>query len=262
MIDEPVLVTKEKVQELKNKLFGKMCNNRCNGEGNYFENGIFIECTCSKEFQWQIKLIKANISEKHWDFTFRNLLKKFLDDNELALEIVKKYCENISILTDEGVGLFIQGSYGLAKSALASYILKEGIKKDIPCFSIRMSHLTKLLIESFKEPEKADLLMWIKTKVKLLFIDEIEKDFRIGETTSFTGTHVNEFFEDIYGSKKALIVTSNLTKPKLKGIHADNVIDRLSELGDVVLVGESYRRQGNIIEHILGLGNEIQSKSK
>ncbi len=245
------LITKDQVDELKKSLFGKVCSNRCNGEGNYLENGTFVECTCNKEFQWRVKLIKANISEKYWDFTFRNLLKKFLDDNEFALLIIKKYCENIEKMIEEGIGLFIQGPKGLAKTALSSYILKEALKKDFSVYSIRMSHLTKLLIESFKDSSKAELLKWIKEEVKLLLIDEIEKDFRVGEINSFTGTHINEFFDDIYNKKKSLLVTSNITKAKLKTVHAENVVDRFEELGDVILIGESYRRQSDVLQKIM-----------
>jgi len=253
VLDKVSLISAEKVLDLKEKLFGKLCNNKCNGEGYYIENGEIIDCACSKEFQWQVKLVKANIPEKYWDFSFRNLLKKFLEENAIALDIVKKYCDSIEETVKEGLGLFIQGQSGLAKSALSAYILKEAIKKDIQCYSVRMSHLTKLIIESFKDPEKAKLVSWLRDDVQLLLIDEIEKDFKLGEYTSFTGTHVGEFFDDIYNKKKALLVTSNLTKAKLKGIQAENVIDRLEELGDIILVGESYRRQSDTLRRIMEL---------
>jgi DNA replication protein DnaC len=241
------------VIELKQELIGKFCKNACLGAGVLIEKGTFVDCSCVKELTYRIRMYGANIPKKHWDFTFRNLLKNFSGENDIALKLIKKYCEKINDMSQEGIGLFIQGASGLAKSALGCYVLKEALKSDVECYFIRMSHLTKLLMESLSDPIKKDQVEYIRKKVKLLLIDEIEKDFKIDDLSRFSSIQVNEFFGDIYDQHKALIVTSNITKDKLKTIHASNVVDRMEELIDVILIGSSFRGQSDALERLLNV---------
>jgi DNA replication protein DnaC len=240
------------VEELRQNLIGKFCKNACGGCGAIIDKGVFLDCVCVKEFSYRVKMLGANIPKKHWDFTFRNLLKNFTTENDIMLKLIKKYCENIDNAVEEGVGLFIQGTSGLAKSALGCYVLKEALKKDVECYFIRMSHLTKLLMESISDPVKKSQVNYIRRKVKLLLIDEIEKDYKVDDMSRFSSVQVNEFFGDIYDQHKALIVTSNITKAKLKEVHASNVVDRMEELIDVVLLGSSFRGQSEALEKLLG----------
>ena len=154
-------------------------------------------------------------------------------------------------MIDQGVGLYLQGKSGLAKSALAFYMLREAQLQDYECYCIRMSQLTKTVFESLEDPSKREFLRWLKSGVQLLCIDEIDKDYKISSTDGFAGNQINEFFGDIYNSRKAIIVTSNLSKKDLLTVHAPNVVDRLSELADVVFVGESYRKPDAAITKIL-----------
>jgi len=244
---------KFQVDLLRKEIIGKSCNNACLGAGCKLENGVFVDCSCVREFTLKCKYAGAGVPKKYWDFTFRVLLKAFIDENAAALTVLKKYVEKIEDLTSKGVGLYIQGALGLAKSSLAFYIVKEALKKDITSYSIRMSQLTKLLIDATKDSSKQALVDWIKADVKLLYVDEIEKDFNVSDPTHFYGMHVNDFFGLAYDTKKSLILTSNLPKTGLRGIHADNIIDRFEELADVLLVGESFRRPGEALQQILGI---------
>jgi len=236
-------ITSTIVEEVKKKLIGKYCNNSCNYTGVLFDGIEFSNCKCVIECLRQIKLIGAGIPSRYWNFSLDMLLPNIVKKNEKALSIVNIYCEKIKDMVENGHGLFIFGKTGLAKSAIGYYVLRVGLLQGITAFSIRMSQLTKLIFESFSNEESREKLDWIRNDVKLLMIDEIEKDYKIEATSTFSGTQVNEFFGFLYDNQKALIVTSNKSKEGLKGIHADNVIDRLSELIDIALVGESFRKQ-------------------
>jgi DNA replication protein DnaC len=245
------IITKERVEAIKTSILGKFCNGVCNSTGVIFDGESFQDCTCVKEFNRVIKLSKAGIPKKHWEFDLRNLTSPFVEENKVSLGILKMYCKKIIKMTDEGVGIFLQGESGLAKSALAYYILKEAIKQNILCYSIRMSHLSELLVNSLRNENDLDVVNWLKNDVKLLLIDEIEKDYKIDNPNSFMGSQVNTFFSDIYDMQKSLIVTSNIPKKNLKQVHASNVADRLHELVDVILVGESYRKPGEFLNRIM-----------
>ena len=242
----------EEVLQIKESTIGVSCNGACKN-GVLYNNGMFTDCSCIKEFKTVVGLISSGIPKKYWDFNYRNLLKKFIEHNEEALLIFKSYIGKLPEMLTSGYGLYITGMHGLAKTALGAYILKEALKQDQLCYFVRMSNLTKMCMEQFRDPEQKRRLQWIKSEVRLLLIDEIEKDYHLEDPSTFAGTHVNEFFDEVYGENKSLIVTSNVPKTDLGKVHSKNVIDRLEELVDVVLVGESYRSSGAIRDKILGV---------
>jgi DNA replication protein DnaC len=247
------LVTCEEVESLKLSTIGKVCNNKCGGRGALLINSNFLNCDCVDEFERQLRLLQSNIPKKYWDFNLENLTKEYSDNNNIPLTIIKSYISKIKEMAEKGVGLYIQGSYGLAKSALSFYILKEAIKEKIVCYSINMSQLTNLFYD-FKDSKNTDRIEWIKEYVQLLVVEEIEKDYNIEKSNTYAGSLVNDFFRVIYDNKKSLILTSNLPKKKLREdkIHADNVIDRFEELVDIILVGNSFRKQDENLKQIIG----------
>jgi DNA replication protein DnaC len=246
------LVKPEEVLELKTSIIGKFCKNKCGGKGAVLKNSVFVNCECVEEFERRLRLIQANVPKKYWNFNLRKLTKEYSEQNKVPLEIIKKYIEKISKLTEEGVGLYIQGTYGLAKTALSHYILKESIKQDIVCYSISMSKLTNILYNT-REEENIERIEWIKKDVQLLFIDEIEKEYSSDNSSTFMGSLVNDFFRSLYDTKKSLIITSNLSKKALKEskVHAHNITDRFEELVDIVLTGNSFRRQNENLKLII-----------
>lgn len=237
------LISKEDVEELRESIIGVFCKNDCNKSGVIIVNKVFTDCTCQKEFQAKVRYLIANIPKKYWDFTLRNLTKEFTDENKDSLLILQQYRENAERAVKNGIGLYIQGSVGLAKSALSYHLLKTFATKGVPSYAIRMSSLTKLIFDSLKESRSKDQLEWIKRDVQLLMIDEIDKDYKVSDLNQFAAVQVNEFFNMVYERKKALIVTANIPKSELNKVHANNVVDRLEELIDVIFTGRSFRKQ-------------------
>ena len=244
------LVNKEDVEELQRATLGVLCGDTCHKSGVLIVDGVFTDCACMKEFLNKVKYLTANIPRKYWDFTLRNLTKEFTDENKDPLLILQKYRENIEKAVKNGISLYVQGSVGLAKSALSYHILKNAASKGFTTYSIRMSSLTKLIFDSLKESKCREHLEWLKRDVQLLMIDEIDKDYKIGDLNQFAAIQVNEFFNMVYERKKALIVTSNIPKSELGKIHASNVVDRLEELIDIVFTGRSFRKQGGSLDKL------------
>ena len=248
-------ISEEKVLQLKESIIGVVCNNICQGKGvilnSTADTKILKDCSCIDIFKKHTSYIGAGIPKKYWDFELSVLAEKFTQENETALTIIDNYCAKIEKMADDGVGLYLQGVSGVAKTAIAFYIMKKALDKKIPCYSLRLSQLTKLMYESTQDDAKKDFLDFIKTETRLLFIDEVEKDFAVGDTNKFMGSQVNDFFGYIYDNQKALIVTSNVPKSNLKKVHAFNIVDRLQELVDIVLVGESFRSSSIALNKIM-----------
>lgn len=248
-----ILINPEDVQTLRDSIIGKFCDNFCQGKGSYIEKDYFYDCSCVEEFKRRLKFLQSNIPKKYWEFDLRNLTKEFCDENKTSLEILKKYSSKIKEMTKEGVGLYIQGASGLAKTALSYYVLKEGLKKDLVCYSISMSQLTKILFD-ISITENKEKINFLKNSIDLLIIEEIEKDYNIDKPNSYLGSLVNDFFRALYDNKKSLIITSNVAKKDLRDakIHASNLVDRFEELVDVILVGKSFRKQNTNLKYIIG----------
>ena len=247
-------ISKDKVALLKEKIIGVVCNSACDGHGVIFDDSTkeLKDCNCIDVFKKHKSYIGAGIPKKYWDFELSFLLEKFISENDNSLSIIKTYCSKIEKMVDAGVGLYLQGVSGVAKTALSFYIMKIALHKNIPCYSLRLSQLTKLLYESTRDDAKKDLLQFIKEETELLFIDEIEKEFAIGDTSKFMGSQVNDFFGYLYDNQRYLIVASNVPKLSLKNVHAFNIVDRLQELVDIVLVGESFRSSSMALQKIIG----------
>ena len=248
-------ISEDKVIQLKNEIIGVICNNVCKGHGVILDSTndtkVLKDCSCIDVFKKRTSYIGAGIPKKYWNFELSLLLEKFMIENDASLTIIKNYCNKIENMIADGVGLYLQGVSGVAKTAIAFYIMKKALGKRISCYSLRLSQLTKLLYESTQDNAKKDFLQFIKEETKLLFIDEIEKEFAVGDTSKFMGSQVNDFFGYLYDNQKALIITSNVPKSDLRKVHAFNIVDRLQELVDIVLVGESFRSSSIALQKIM-----------
>ena len=244
-------LTKDDSSSTRKACIGVVCKNICDETGTTFDGNVFSNCICVDEFNKRVQLIGAGIPRRYWKFSFDDLLSKFKERNTRSLNLLIEYCNCIKIMVEGGSGLYIQGREGLAKSALAFFILRNALAEGLICYSIRMSQITKLIFESLSSSEKKEQLDWIRNEVQLLFIDEIEKDYKISDPTSFSGTHVSEFFGDIYDRQIAIIVTSNVPRKELTKVQSISVVDRLSELVEVTLLGDSFRSQNAALEKIV-----------
>jgi DNA replication protein DnaC len=242
------------VNELRSSIVGQDCG--CDGSGGIFKDGNILDCSCMEKFKWTIQLLNAGIPKRYWDFDIENdLTPKFKKENETSIKIITKYGKDIQELTKQGVGLFIEGMGGTAKSASAYWIMKQALKQGISCYSTRMSTISNLLRGTIDNKDSEDLVLWMEDKVELLMIDEIEKDNKASDMHSITGTWVNEFFSNIYNRNTSLIVVSNISMKMLGSSQAANVVDRFNELIPVIMVGDSYRSDKRAKKLLLSKGN-------
>lgn len=242
----------EDVTVLKKRVIGKVCGGKCNA-GVVYKEGIFYNCSCVDHFNKQILYLSANIPKRFHSFTLDSLLPEFKQHNQESLLIIDKFISILDNALLNGAGLFIQGVSGLAKTAIATYVLKEALIQGKTGYFIHMSELPKLPLQEHRESVNS-LLNWILKEVDVLVLDECEKVYNlIDPSASLVGTQFNEYFRKLYDSNKIIILTSNITKIALAQarVHADNVVDRVNSLIDVVLTGNSYRNSTHSIENLL-----------
>jgi len=228
------------VNGIRSEIIGHNC--KCDGSGGIFKDGSIQDCICMKKFKWTIKMLNAGIPKRYWEFDLKkDLTKKFKEENEKSVKILTRYGEDVKLMIQQGVGLYIEGAKGIAKSASAYWILKEALKHDIICYATRMSTISDLLRGTIDNKDSEDIISWMEEKVELLMIDEIEKDNKASDLKSMTGTWVNEFFSNLYNRNVSLLIVSNVSSKLLEGSQAQNIVDRFKELIQVVMIGDSYR---------------------
>jgi len=226
------------VRGLRKMIVGVVCENKCKGRGALFINNEFIDCECMKEFSMKARYVAAGIPARYWSF---NPYDEFRKGNKTALVVIENYIKNIKAMVEDGVGLFLHGKYGLGKSGLGYNIIKAGLENSIVSYAIRMSSITDLIRRSTANNVLDEKFEWIKNNVELLMIDEFDKDSKVQDTSTYTGTYFNEFINDFYDKNASLIITSNLDLDELRKVHSISVIDRLTELSNVKLKGDSFR---------------------
>ncbi len=228
------------VNDLRARIVGVGCG--CDGSGGVIEDRKIVDCKCMVDFKWAVKMLNSGIPKRYWDFDInKDLLKKFREKNEKSLKIINSYSKNIKDMVRDGIGLYIEGLGGTAKTAAAYWILKEALKVGVSCYALRMSQLSNLLRDTIDSKDFEDLILWLEEEVELLMVDEIEKDSKAADLNTMTGVWVNEFFNNFYNRKASLIVVSNVGIDKLDASQASNTVDRFKELVEVVMTGDSFR---------------------
>ena len=79
----------------------------------------------AQEFELYLKLAKANIPPKYWDYSIKDLDRA----NTHVKAKLEKYCGEFENALNKGLGLFLVGSNGTGKTLSACLILREAIRK-------------------------------------------------------------------------------------------------------------------------------------
>lgn len=235
-------LTEEQVKQLQSATIDKckICNP--GAKGIVIEDGKIVNCKCIKLFHDLVVLTEANIPPKHWSFTFKNLSEGFKKQNEKELNMLRKYVENIQQNIEECNCLYLQGESGLAKSAIASYVLRKAIETGIRGYMVRLSKVTAAMFNQYTDIRAAELVKFLQTRVQIVVVDEVDKESGVASESSPAGVKVAEIFSDWYDRKVTMICTANKPKKQLAGILSTSVIDRINESTDVILTGESFRK--------------------
>ncbi len=150
---QTIFLTKDRITDIKNDTIGIVCSNSCSYTGSILVGNIIKDCSCLIEFKKRINFLGAEVPEKYWDFTYANLLGDFKEENHTTLATIKVFSDKLAEMTLGGYGLYIQGASGLAKSALAAYIVKAAIRARIVSYFTSMPRLSKLILDANKEAE-------------------------------------------------------------------------------------------------------------
>lgn len=219
----------------------------CGGSGysQKEENGriIFEDCSCVLRISKKLELIEANIPPQYWDFDFRNLTRKFREENSKPYTYLKNYLDNIKENVAKGKSFWLASSPGLAKSSIICYFLREAIKSGKTAYYSRTSHIISKKFEAFGNEDTRNFLEYLVNDVDIIALEEIEK-VRLLSERDMINHLFNELISDLYDRNKAVLISSNIPRKEVLKMFPTYIQDRLSTLDYFPLLGKHSGRRG------------------
>lgn len=185
-------------------------------------------------------LKQAGIYERFKNVSFEKI--QIDEDIRENAKLIYNYAKNIDKHVSDGKGLILSGTYGTMKTTLAVCVLRRFLEQGgsglfIPMCSI-MDNLYSMKARSIEEWCRFETKL---RETKLLVIDDLG-----GEDISapWVLSKVNSIITERYNRKKAIIITTNMTKDELANTYSGRLIDRLKSTNYYLAFNTKSKRKG------------------
>ena len=187
-------------------------------------HGNDIRCSCHILYRFECRKVKANIPPKYRSFTFEQITHP--QTTEVRNKI-KGYIDNLNEQLENGMGLFLSGSTGLGKSAIASIVLAKAIESGRTGHFFTLDQCLNLYIGGWKDEKLKEQYLDDVLGVDVLVIDEVGNEPRTNIT--MVGACLNDILRRRSNNLQTTIITSNLYFKKIKEIYGEETFSILNE---------------------------------
>lgn len=201
--------------------------------------GLDYKCSCLDDFRLEFKKVKANIAAKYRSFTLDQIT------HPETIEVrarVAEYLENLETNLENGHGLFLYGSTGLAKTGIASIVLMEAIKKGRSGYFTTLDQCVDLYAGGWKDEDKKVLYQELILDSDVLVLDEVGNEARTNN--NLTSNCLNDVVRRRANNLQTTIMTSNLYFKKVRDVYGDEVYSILNECTTPLEFNGTDFRQG------------------
>lgn len=184
----------------------------------------------------------ANIPEKYFKFSFDTIRDKIetIESNIDQIKKIEKYINSIEKASQEGIGIYISGSHGVGKTAIAIIILKIAIEHYHSAFFSRSTEIIDLVRSGWKNDDKKAYFSYVVNNCKFFVIDDIGRLF--SQITDAERANIDEIFTKRDDSNLCTIITSNHPLETNRDLLGEAIYSNFKErLIEVKLLGEDYR---------------------
>jgi DNA replication protein DnaC len=184
----------------------------------------------------------ANIPEKYFGFELDSIRDKIetIESNQEQLRKIEKYIASIDKAAKEGIGLYISGSHGVGKTALAIIILKTAIKHYYSAFFSRSTEIIEFVRSGWKNEDKKAYWSYIVNNSMFFVIDDIGRLF--SQIIEHERANIDDIFSKRDDANFCTIITANHPLETNKDLLGDALYSNFKErLIEVKLLGEDYR---------------------
>lgn len=202
-------------------------------------HGTNYSCVCLDAYRLEFKKVKANIATKYRAFSLDKITHPQTVDVRAK---VATYLDNLDENLENGRGLFLYGSTGLAKTGIASVILIEALRRGHTGYFTTLDALVDLYAEGWKDEKAKEHYQEVVLGTDVLVVDEV------GNETKTNINLVSSCFNDVIrrrsGNMQPTIITSNLYFKKIKDVYGEELFSILSECtSPLEFRGVDYRQQ-------------------
>lgn len=181
-------------------------------------------CSCVSDFRLEFKKVKANIPSRYRSSTLDQITHPQTVEARAKL---KDYVSKLDLHKENGMGLFIYGSTGLAKTSQASAILSEALKKNCTGYFTTLDKCVSLYTGGWRDENLKEQFEELILSTDFLVLDEVGNESRLNIQL------VKNCFNDVIRQRSnnllVTIVTSNLYFSKIKEVYGDEVYSILHE---------------------------------
>ena len=181
------------------------------------------------------------IDERFKESRFENFIQN--EHNARQFKIAQRYVDRFDEMFRRNKGLLFYGEPSTGKTYLASCIANALLDKRIPIIVTSLIKLTSSSGPFSRDEDKRRILLEKMNAARVLFIDDLgtERD------TPYKMEQVFEVIDSRYGTKKPMIVTTNLSLQQMQNepnIRQRRVYERIFEVcHPVEFNGPSWRWQ-------------------
>lgn len=186
--------------------------------------GLDYKCSCLDTFRLEFKKVKANIAAKYRSFTLDQITHPQTIE---ARAKVGAYLNKLEQHLDNGYGLFLYGSTGLAKTGIASIVLIESLKLGKTGYFSTLDQCVDLYTGGWKDEDKKAFYQELILDTDVLVLDEVGNETRTN--TNLTASCLNDILRRRSSNLQTTIMTSNLFFKKVRDVYGDEVFSILNE---------------------------------
>lgn len=184
----------------------------------------------------------ANIPFGYFNYQFKDVIEAWSKDvaNDEAIENFTLFYNNLDKAKQNGTGLFLTGTHGLAKTTAAIVTLMNAISQSFTSYFISMSDLAEFVMSGWKDSNIKLKYQYIVTHVDFLVVDDIGRGYNIqtNQSTQF----LDKLFVTRCNQKKSTILTSKHGIDSSVDIFHDSLLTLLkSSVIEIKLVGDDIR---------------------
>lgn len=187
-------------------------------------HGTDYTCSCLDLFRLEFKKVKANIAVKYRSLAFDQITHP---QTAAARNRIAEYLSNLGQNLENGSGLYLYGSTGLAKTGLASIVLIEALRLGRSGYFITLDGLVDLYAGGWKDDALKEQYKDVVLGTDVLVIDEV------GNESKTNNQLVSGCFNDVlrkrFNNLQTTIITSNLFFKKTKDVYGEEVYSILNE---------------------------------
>jgi DNA replication protein DnaC len=183
----------------------------------------------------------ANIPEKYFPFEIDRLKMKWatIEANSVAIANIERYLNSLDQALKLGIGLYIYGPHGVAKTTLSTIILKKAIQHYYRGFFYKSAEIVEFARAGWKNEDKAAFYEYLNSNIDFLVIDDLA---RLLDANSGEKLYIDKIFAKRDDMNLPTIITSNKTVEEIKTHFGEALYSNFKErLIPINLIGDDYR---------------------